>query len=149
MDAIRRGAAALFQTLQLRDYVRVDGWYLPAASLSAQAAQKRFMAGAGRGNELVLEDGSVVVYSDINLASGMEQTSFLFQQAAMVRALIEAAMVRALIEAAMVRTLWPEGSNAGLRKQEMAIVLYGKGREVQGVQWPASTLRFCVACLGP
>jgi D-alanine-D-alanine ligase-like ATP-grasp enzyme len=55
---VRDGAARLFRELGLRDCARVDGWYL--------------------------EDGRVV-FTDVNIVSGMEQTSFLFQQAAQVR----------------------------------------------------------------
>ena len=55
---VRDGAARLFRELGLRDCARVDGWYL----------------GDGR-----------VVFTDVNIVSGMEQTSFLFQQAAQVR----------------------------------------------------------------
>jgi D-alanine-D-alanine ligase-like ATP-grasp enzyme len=59
--AIREGAARLFRVLGLRDFARVDGWLLPANSTD-----------------------TTIVFSDINLMSGMEQTSFLFQQAAEV-----------------------------------------------------------------
>lgn len=64
--AIRTGAARLFAELGLRDFARVDGWLLPP------------LPGAGG------EGVGTVVFSDINLVSGMEQTSFLFQQAALV-----------------------------------------------------------------
>ena len=55
---VRDGAAYLFRVLHLRDCARVDGWYTT--------------------------DGRVL-FTDINIVSGMEQTSFLFQQAAQVR----------------------------------------------------------------
>jgi D-alanine--D-alanine ligase len=54
---IRRKAEAVFTLLHLRDFVRIDGW--------------------------LRKDGSVV-FSDINIISGMEQNSFFFQQAAAV-----------------------------------------------------------------
>lgn len=65
--AIRRGASRLFSSLGLRDFARVDGWLLPPPGRQ----------GAAEGEE-------TIVFSDINLVSGMEQTSFLFQQAALV-----------------------------------------------------------------
>jgi len=55
VDLIRDQAASLFSTLELRDVVRMDGW--------------------------VMEDGKIW-FSDINLASGLEQNSFFFLQAA-------------------------------------------------------------------
>lgn len=113
VDAVRRGAAALFQTLQLRDCVRVDGWYLPAASLSGQAARRRCLAGAGRREDLLLEDGSVVVFSDINLASGMEQTSFLFQQAALVCEQRDVGWPMPAQESRCLGPVWQNQGNAG------------------------------------
>ena len=70
--AVRAGVARLFGVLGLRDMARVDGWVLPPTLARACGAPE------GQG-----EDGApVVVFSDVNLVSGMEQTSFLFQQGA-------------------------------------------------------------------
>lgn len=55
VETIRRQAADIFTGLNLEDVARIDGW--------------------------VLEDGNIW-FSDINLTSGMEQNSFIFQQAA-------------------------------------------------------------------
>ena len=55
VETIRNQAASIFTTLNLQDVVRIDGW--------------------------VLEDGNIW-FSDINLASGLEQNSFFFLQAA-------------------------------------------------------------------
>lgn len=52
---IQEQSEAIFKTLELRDVVRIDGW--------------------------VLNDGAIW-FSDINLASGLEQNSFFFLQAA-------------------------------------------------------------------
>mmetsp|Transcript_9928 Transcript_9928/g.36304 ORF Transcript_9928/g.36304 Transcript_9928/m.36304 type:complete len:1061 (+) Transcript_9928:97-3279(+) len=72
LDEIRHSAVALFEGMGLRDYARIDGWWIPPES----PADKRVRDGRGRS-----QYGSVV-FSDINVTSGMEQTSFLFQQAA-------------------------------------------------------------------
>ncbi|XP_074311865.1 uncharacterized protein LOC141647542 isoform X2 [Silene latifolia] len=66
---IREGASQLFQHLGLSDFARIDGWYLPTPS-SRMLCRKS-------------EPGEVL-FTDINLISGMEQTSFLFQQASTV-----------------------------------------------------------------
>ncbi len=55
ISQIRDRAEAVFSALDLKDVVRIDGW--------------------------VLEDGEIW-FSDINLASGLEQNSFFFLQAA-------------------------------------------------------------------
>jgi D-alanine-D-alanine ligase-like ATP-grasp enzyme len=59
-SAIRAGVAEVFASFRLRDFARVDGFFLPA------------LTPGGRDR---------LVFSDINIISGMEQTSFLFQQA--------------------------------------------------------------------
>ena len=57
--AIRAGVAQVFSRLQLRDFARVDGFYIPPSTP---------------------EQSARIIFSDINIISGMEQTSFLFQQ---------------------------------------------------------------------
>ena len=54
---IREESARAFQSLKMKDFARVDGW--------------------------VLDDGTIWL-SDINAINGMEQNSFLFQQAAIL-----------------------------------------------------------------
>ncbi|CAM6120126.1 unnamed protein product [Calypogeia fissa] len=77
---IRNGAAALFKQLGLRDFARVDGWLLPPSSTIALGSH-----GQGKSHKVLGQcEAGTVVFSDINLMSGMEQTSFLFQQAAQV-----------------------------------------------------------------
>jgi len=79
IELIRSEAERLHEVLNLRDVVRLDGW--------------------------VLEDGSVW-FSDINLASGMEQNSFFFLQVAylgfshrqMLRYIVHEACERRCIE---------------------------------------------------
>jgi D-alanine--D-alanine ligase len=56
-DLIRKEAARAFKCLGMKDFGRIDGWIMP--------------------------DGKIW-FSDINAISGMEQNSFLFQQAALL-----------------------------------------------------------------
>ncbi|GMN40489.1 hypothetical protein TIFTF001_009710 [Ficus carica] len=74
IESIREGASLLFQQLGLRDFARIDGWFLPDSFHMSSSAENKF----GK-TEL-----GTVVFTDINLISGMEQTSFLFQQASKV-----------------------------------------------------------------
>ena len=77
--AIRAGASAVFRALGLRDVARLDGWYLPSGA---------------------------IVFSDLNMVSGMEQTSFLFQQAAQV-GLSHATVLRWILNQAAARYAIP------------------------------------------
>ncbi|XP_012089736.1 uncharacterized protein LOC105648070 isoform X1 [Jatropha curcas] len=71
---IREGASLLFQRLCLRDFARIDGWFLPSSINTFSSSDGKF----GR------TDFGTILFTDINLISGMEQTSFLFQQASKV-----------------------------------------------------------------
>lgn len=71
---IREGASRLFKQLGLRDFARIDGWFLPSFTNLSSSFENKF----GK-----TEDGTII-FTDINLISGMEQTSFLFQQASKV-----------------------------------------------------------------
>lgn len=71
IESIREGASLLFQRLGLRDFARIDGWFMPHMLSSSESKFGR------------TESGSIL-FTDINLISGMEQTSFLFQQASKV-----------------------------------------------------------------
>ncbi|XP_010256986.1 PREDICTED: uncharacterized protein LOC104597236 isoform X3 [Nelumbo nucifera] len=73
---IREGASLLFQRLGLRDFARIDGWFLPSSVQFSSSTENRKMFGRTK-------SGSII-FTDINLISGMEQTSFLFQQASKV-----------------------------------------------------------------
>ncbi|XP_010553130.1 PREDICTED: uncharacterized protein LOC104823308 isoform X2 [Tarenaya hassleriana] len=74
IKSIREEAALIFQKLSLRDFARIDGWYLAPTSYLLSS----------RGDESENTESGAVVFTDINLISGMEQTSFLFQQASKV-----------------------------------------------------------------
>ncbi|ESQ49193.1 hypothetical protein EUTSA_v10020004mg [Eutrema salsugineum] len=74
IKSIREEACLLFEKLGLRDFARIDGWYLtPTSNLSSAADET--IGGRKLGD---------IMFTDINLISGMEQTSFLFQQASKV-----------------------------------------------------------------
>ncbi|XP_073272929.1 uncharacterized protein [Primulina huaijiensis] len=71
---IREGASMLFQRLGLRDFARIDGWFLPPSAHTAYLTD----------NKIGKSKSGTILFTDINLISGMEQTSFLFQQASKV-----------------------------------------------------------------
>lgn len=75
IDNIRKGASLLFQQLCLQDFARIDGWFLPNSGSKLSSSSER---GFGR------TESGTIIFTDINLISGMEQTSFLFQQASKV-----------------------------------------------------------------
>lgn len=74
VQAIRRGAVSLFEELRLKDFARIDGWILPQGfdGVNKPCTEKHYLSTSDR----------IITFTDINLMSGMEQTSFLFQQAA-------------------------------------------------------------------
>ncbi|KAM1038336.1 hypothetical protein EV1_032673 [Malus domestica] len=74
IESIREGASQLFRKLGLRDFARIDGWFLPNSIHVPTLSDSKF----GR------TEMGTIFYTDINLISGMEQTSFLFQQASKV-----------------------------------------------------------------
>lgn len=77
--AIRRAAERAFRTLGLRDFARLDGFVIAAASPLAKQILRASGGSASEGAE------DVVVFVDVNIVSGMEQTSFMFAQAAEAR----------------------------------------------------------------
>ncbi|CAI0475689.1 unnamed protein product [Linum tenue] len=72
---IREGASWLFRQLGLRDFARIDGWFLPSSTNSF------FGTTDGKFGR---SDMGTILFININLISGIEQTSFLFQQASKV-----------------------------------------------------------------
>ena len=77
---VRRRAEEAFQVLGLRDCARLDGFYMPRdhPAVSWTKKNERGANANDSSNEAVFEP----VFADVNVASGMEQTSFLFLQAA-------------------------------------------------------------------
>ncbi|KAJ0978329.1 hypothetical protein J5N97_013803 [Dioscorea zingiberensis] len=94
IECIREGAALLFQQLHLRDFARIDGWFLPSSNnlLSSSGTDSKF------GNT----ESGTIIFTDINLISGMEQTSFLFQQASKV-GFSHSNILRTIIQRACLR----------------------------------------------
>ncbi|WVZ67162.1 hypothetical protein U9M48_016282 [Paspalum notatum var. saurae] len=76
IDCIRQGVSLLFHRLGLHDFARIDGWFLPSPVTSLPSAENSDKFGNTK--------YGIVLFTDINLISGMEQTSFLFQQASAV-----------------------------------------------------------------
>ncbi|XP_015897668.4 uncharacterized protein LOC107431289 isoform X1 [Ziziphus jujuba] len=74
IETIREGASLLFKQLGLSDFARIDGWFLPNSVNDSSLSDSKF----GR------TKWGTVIFTDINMISGMEQTSFLFQQASKV-----------------------------------------------------------------
>ncbi|PSS34736.1 D-alanine--D-alanine ligase [Actinidia chinensis var. chinensis] len=74
IQSIREGASLLFRRLGLRDFARIDGWFFPPSADISSSSESKF----GK------TESGTIIFTDINLISGMEQTSFLFQQASKV-----------------------------------------------------------------
>ncbi|GLJ38718.1 hypothetical protein SUGI_0789120 [Cryptomeria japonica] len=96
IDHIRRGAAMLFRCLGLRDFARIDGWFLQSSNFSSLKLQ------SGKENLFGKLKSGTIIFTDINLISGMEQTSFLFQQAAKV-GLSHAGVLHTIVRRACTR----------------------------------------------
>lgn len=92
IQKIREGASLLFKRLGLRDFARIDGWFLPPSASMSSSETNNF----GR------TESGMVIFTDINLISGMEQTSFLFQQASKV-GFSHSNILRTIIQRACLR----------------------------------------------
>lgn len=103
INSIREGASLLFQRLGLCDFARIDGWFLPSSTHVFSSSETKY--GSTEWGTILFTDINLVKQiSDIPLLcflalfsldisfqcfsyyqiSGMEQTSFLFQQASKV-----------------------------------------------------------------
>ncbi|KAL6896669.1 hypothetical protein ACP4OV_007241 [Aristida adscensionis] len=76
IDCIREGLSLLFRRLGLHDFARIDGWFIPTPVSPLLSAENNGKFGTTK--------YGIVLFTDINLISGMEQTSFLFQQSSKV-----------------------------------------------------------------
>ncbi|XP_010921077.1 uncharacterized protein [Elaeis guineensis] len=94
IECIRQGASLLFQRLHLRDFARIDGWFLPD--------HVDVLSSADNHNKFGFTKSGAIIFTDINLISGMEQTSFLFQQASKV-GFSHSNILRTIIQHACVR----------------------------------------------
>lgn len=94
IEYIRTGASLLFKRFGLRDFARIDGWFLPSSVQTSFPTENN--------NKFGICQSGTVLFTDINLISGMEQTSFLFQQASKV-GFSHANILRTIIKHACLR----------------------------------------------
>ncbi|KAL5720879.1 hypothetical protein ACHQM5_013508 [Ranunculus cassubicifolius] len=94
IENIRKGASLVFKRFGLRDFARIDGWFLPSSVLPASSTDVENTFGRCK--------SGTILFTDINLISGMEQTSFLFQQASKV-GFSHANILRTIIQRACLR----------------------------------------------
>lgn len=100
VSAIRARAEWFFQTLRLHDFVRMDGW---------------------------LTKSGDIIFSDFNPISGMEQNSFLFQQASRV-GLSHAELIEYILNTSLARHNIPYTVHHTLHKEtspERVYILMG------------------------
>lgn len=98
-ETIKKQAADLFRDLHLRDVVRIDGW--------------------------VLNDGTIL-FSDFNIACGLEQNSFLFQQASFHGMSHEEVILTILENACLrYRIPFPSPSSKNVQEKKKVFVLFG------------------------
>nr|CAB3455374.1 unnamed protein product [Digitaria exilis] len=116
IDCIREGVSILFRRLGLHDFARIDGWFLPSPVTSLPSAENSGKFG--------ITKYGVVLFTDINLISGMEQTSFLFQQASAVITIWYSLVLRHTTEevhAACVEAAEPERVEITSRLREQVM----------------------------
>lgn len=106
IDEIRREAARAFQALELRDFARIDGW--------------------------ITQEGTIC-FSDLNPISGMEQNSFIFQQAARI-GMSHVDLIEQIFTSACARygTSAPQRrKDSGDRKKRVFVLMGGDTSERQ------------------
>jgi D-alanine--D-alanine ligase len=108
IERIQLQSEQLFMLLGMSDFARFDGW--------------------------VLDNGSVW-FSDFNPVSGMEQNSFLFQQAARIglshRGVLEHIIARACDRQNISHSLAPARPNVAVTRQPLAVLMGGMTSERQ------------------
>lgn len=57
IENIREGASLLFKQLGLRDFARIDGWFLPSSSPVVSCSENKYGS----------TESGVIVFTDINL----------------------------------------------------------------------------------
>lgn len=63
---IREGASILFKRLGLRDFARIDGWFLPSSSLASSSSENKF----GK------TESGTIIFTDINLVRHQPLSSY-------------------------------------------------------------------------
>ena len=89
VDQIRDTAYNIFVALGLRDFARLDGFFIPFPDQNSSVKSAAFVKGQP-------------VFNDVNIISGMEQTSFLFQQAAEV-GMTHSSVLKQILHGALLR----------------------------------------------
>lgn len=105
IQKIRMYAEEVFDLLELKDLARIDGW--------------------------LLNDGRIW-FSDINIAAGMEQNSFVFQQSTRI-GLTHSSFLKFIIKNACIRQkiVFPETENDNFEKQDIKVLFGGSNAERQ------------------
>lgn len=65
IQQIREGASILFKRLGLRDFARIDGWFLPSSTLGSSMSDDKF----GK------SEFGTIVFTDINLVRHLPKLS--------------------------------------------------------------------------
>ena len=105
--ACMREAERAFAALGLRDVARLDGFFLPsddAALFELELESGESGGGLGSSTRAAVAEaaGGFPVFTDVNVVSGMEQTSFMFLQAAEA-GLAHGGVLRHCLESACAR----------------------------------------------
>ncbi|KMZ73515.1 D-alanine--D-alanine ligase [Zostera marina] len=112
IDCIRQGASLLFRIFGLRDFARIDGWFLPSSDSTLISTKEN--------NKFGHTTSGTVYFIDINLISGMEQTSFLFQQASKV-GFSHSNILRTIIQHASLRFQQLQSHNSLLKASDRSL----------------------------
>ena len=135
---VRRRAEQAFRALGLRDCARLDGFYMPRDHPAVSWTNERGANAnedASRSSEEEKPSSTVLepVFADVNVASGMEQTSFLFLQAAQagmshgaaLRGVLASACRREGVPARFRSSSEREGAAREPREKTKVYVLFG------------------------
>ena len=135
---VRRRAEEAFRALGLRDCARLDGFYMPRDHPAVSWTNERGANAnkdASRSSEEEKPSSTVFepVFADVNVASGMEQTSFLFLQAAQagmshgaaLRGVLASACRREGVPARFRSSSEREGAAREPREKTKVYVLFG------------------------
>lgn len=125
VEKIRTEAAEVFKVLGLRDFARLDGFFMPQGDVAVEwrtrtMTQDRIASTTQghTGSDLVVAPG-FPVFTDVNIISGMEQTSFVFLQAAEV-GLSHSAVLMHVLKSACERANIAFPSPASFATSEMS-----------------------------
>ena len=135
---IRASAERLFAELGLRDFARFDGWFVD----EREAAR-------------LLDAPAPVLFTEVNIISGMEQNSFVFQQAANA-SLTHQALLLNIVQSACARHGLALNAR-GLHVPPVMLPLSAGGETTRALQYDAENeedpndrnLKVFILCGGP